>query len=603
VSKVHPVALFLILSSTLVSVAFAAPAKKPAAKPASKVAAKHAPASAVGDQAVAQEIEKLVSPRKSAPADSDTVRMWVRQAYAKLDYRPAWTSEGTLRATADELITILSSAASYGLDPTDYPLEEIRDEADEIRDGTEGSTTRSPPAVARWDVLCSETFVRFASQVAGGRVAPRALGNGGDWFTVPRNLDGTSLLLRAVGEGNLRDLLTSAEPQNPGYVHLKNAYARYREVAAHGGWGEVAYGDSFAWNKKDARIPPLRKRLAASGDLPKDKTKSNKYDTSLRDAVARFQARHGLPVTGIVDSNTVDLLNVPVTERLREMQLNLDRWRWSSPDDLGPFYVVVNIPEFALRVMNQGKMVDSMRVVVGRYYHPTPVFSDSISAIVLNPDWAVPATIARNELLPMVQQDSTYFLKRKIHVFGRSAGRTVEIASDTVQWANIEKDSFPYTLRQEAGPENPLGRIKFLLPNQFDVYLHDTPATELFLQDQRDFSYGCVRLQKPLRFAGDLLDPQEWPEQRLEDMIATGKSDTLRVQPPVPVSLQYWTCWVDDQGQVQFRDDVYRIDYLQNWAWKQRDKALGKVAAAASEDQNAAPPPAQSSAVRGDVGP
>jgi murein L,D-transpeptidase YcbB/YkuD len=202
----------------------------------------------------------------------------------------------------------------------------------------------------------------------------------------------------------------------------------------------------------------------------------------------------------------------------------------------------------------------------------------------------------------MVQRDSSYLIKRKIHVFRGSGARMVEIPSDTVQWANVDKSAFPYSLRQEPGPENPLGRIKFLLPNTFDVYLHDTPSTELFLQDQRDFSYGCVRLQKPLRFAGDLLDPQEWPEKRLEDMIATGKSDTLRVQPPVPVSLQYWTCWVDDQGQVQFRDDVYRMDYLQNWAWKQRDKILGKVVTVASEDQNAAPV-SQSPAVRGDVGP
>jgi murein L,D-transpeptidase YcbB/YkuD len=589
-----------ILFCVLASAAQAAPARKSATKAAAKPAPKHAPSAPVGDAAVAQEIEKLMASRKGAPADSDTVRLFVRQAYAKLDYRPAWTTEGTLRSTADELITILSSAGSYGLDPTDYPVDEIRNEADEIRDGTEGSTSRSPGAIARWDVLCSETFVRFASQVAGGRVKPRSMGNAGDWYMIPRGVDGTALLLQAAGEGNLRDLLTSVEPQSPGYVHLKNAYARYLEVAAHGGWGEVGYGDSLVWNRKDPRVIPLRKRLAASGDLSKDRVKSNRYDSFLRDAVARFQARNGLPATGVVDSNTVEVLNVPVTERLREMQLNLERWRWIS-DDLGPFYVVVNIPEFVLRVVDEGKVVDSMRVVVGRYYHPTPVFSDSISTIVINPDWAVPGTIARNELLPMVQRDSSYLIKRKIHVYRGSGARMVEIPSDTVQWGNIEKTSFPYSLRQEPGPENPLGRIKFLLPNQFDVYLHDTPSTELFLQDQRDFSYGCVRLQRPLRFAGDLLDPKEWPEQRLEDMIATGKSDTLRINPPVPVSLQYWTCWVDGEGQVQFRDDVYRMDYLQNWAWKQRDKALGKVVNVA-QDQST-PTEVESAAVRGDVGP
>ncbi|HKA25066.1 MAG TPA: L,D-transpeptidase family protein [Candidatus Eisenbacteria bacterium] len=592
-SKVRPIVAITLVSLTLASASFAAAARKTTAKPAEK----RAPSVPTGDAAVAQEIEKLVVPRKGAPADTDTVRLFVREAYRKMSYRPVWTSEGTLRATADELFTVLSSAGSYGLDKTDYPLPELKDEADAIRDGSEGSVGRSPESVARWDVRMSETFVRLASQVAGGRVKPRDMY--ADWYTIPRGVDGVTLLTRAAGEGNVRDLLSGIEPQSPGYVHLKNAYARYLEVAAHGGWGEVAYGDSFAWNKKDARVAALRKRLVASSDLAKSKAGGTKYDASVRDAVRRFQARHGLPATGQVDSNTVDVLNVPVTERLREIQLNLERWRW-LPDDFGPFYVTVNIPEFKLRVINQGKMVDSMRVVVGRYYHPTPVFSDSISAIVINPDWAVPGSIARDELLPMIQRDSTYFLKRGIHVYRGTGARMVEIASDTVQWANIEKSSFPYSLRQAPGPENPLGRIKFLLPNQFDVYLHDTPATELFLQDQRDFSYGCVRLQAPVRFAEDLLDPQQWPQSRLEERIATGEPDTLRIEPAVPISLQYWTAWVDDEGQVQFRDDVYRMDYRQNWAWKQRDKALGKVATATPEDQSA---PAGAANPTGDIGP
>jgi murein L,D-transpeptidase YcbB/YkuD len=600
VSKVRAPVTILLLLLGCVSVSTAAPVRKPVAHKAttaSKTQTKRAPAATLGDAAVAEEIDKLVTPKRGALADTDTVRLYVRQAYDKSDFRPLWTTEGTLRATADELITVLASAASYGLDPTDYPLEGLRDEADEIRDGSEGSTGRSAEAVARWDVQCSETFVRFASQVAGGRVKPREMY--ADWYTIPRGVDGTTLLLRAAGEGNLRDLLSSVEPQNPGYLHLKNAYARYLEVAAHGGWGEVAYGDTFVWNKKDDRVPTLRKRLIASADLSKDRAKSNKYDASLRDAVARFQARHGLPATGMVDSTTVDVLNVPVSERLREMQLNLERWRW-LPDDFGPFYVVVNIPEYVLRVVDQGKVADSMRVIVGRYYHPTPVFSDSISAIVINPDWAVPGTIARNELLPMIQRDSTYFLKRGIHVYRGTGARMVEIPSDTVQWANLDKSSFPYSLRQQPGPENPLGRIKFLLPNQFDVYLHDTPSTELFLAQERDFSYGCVRLQQPVRFAGDLLDPQAWPEKRLQDMIATGQPYTLQVEPPVPVSFQYWTCWVDDQGQVQFRDDVYRMDYRQNWAWKQRDKALGKATAVANEEPAG---PTGTPSPTGDIGP
>ncbi|HEV8479278.1 MAG TPA: L,D-transpeptidase family protein [Candidatus Eisenbacteria bacterium] len=592
-------ALVFVLLITLTSSLAAAPATKSAAKPApaKKTATKVARAAPVGDEALTQEIEKLVSARKGAAADTDTVRLQVRAAYRKMNFRPVWTTGGTLRAIADELLTILSRAGGYGLDPTDYPLQQLRDEADDVRDGVEGSVARSPATVAQWDVQMSETFVRFASQVAGGRTKPREMY--ADWYTVPRSVDGAELLVRAASEGNLHDLLSAVEPQSPGYQHLKNAYARYLEVAAKGGWGQVAYGDTFLWNRKDDRIPALRKRLVASGDLAQGKLKGNKYDTALRDAVARFQARHGMPVTGMVDSNTVDVLNVPVTERLREMQLNLERFRW-LPDDFGPFYVTVNIPEFKLRVIDQGKMVDSMRVIVGRYYHPTPVFSDSIRVIILNPDWAVPATIARDELLPMIQQDSTYFIKRGIHMYRGSGARMVEIPSDTVQWANVQKASFPYTLRQGPGPENPLGRIKFLLPNQFDVYLHDTPSTELFLQAERDFSYGCVRLQRPLRFATDLLDPKEYPESRLEEMIATGRSDTLRIVPPVPVSLQYWTAWVDEKGEVQFRDDVYRIDYRQNWAWKQRDKLLGKIQQVANEEPHA---PTGAPAAPGDIGP
>ena len=557
----------MALIAALVSSPSAAPAKKPVRKPAATRPA----AAPLGDAAVGREIERLVTAR-NAPADSESIRVAVRVAYDKMDFRPAWTSEGILRSAADELVTVLTSADSYGLVPGDYPIEELREGAERIRSASPGDTARSAEALARWDLLASESFVRFVTQVSGGRARPRELYT--DWYTASRRVDAAALLVRAVGEGNVRELATSIEPPHPGYRSLKNAYARYLEVAAKGGWGEVPYGDSLRRNQKSDRVEALRKRLVASGDLSARKAKGKKFDDTVRDAIVRFQARHGILATGVADSGTVELMNVPVAERLREMQLNLERWRW-LPDDFGPFYLSVNIPEFTLRVMNQGRMADSMRVIVGRYYHPTPVFYDSITTIVLNPDWSVPASIAREELLPLAQRDSSYFARQGIRVYRSLGGHQREIPADTVHWADITKDEFSYQLRQDPGPGNPLGRIKFLLPNVYDIYLHDTPSTELFVQSRRDFSYGCVRVSRPFDLAQDLLDPATWPRAKIDTLVASGRTETITIEPPVPVFIQYWTAWVDELGEVQFRDDVYRIDFRQDWAWKQRDKKLG----------------------------
>lgn len=566
---VASILVLALIAGSLCSPALAAPAKKkPVRKAPARAAASNLP---LGDRDVARELERVLT-AKNAPADSESVLVAVRAAYAKMDFRPAWTSEGTLRSAADELIAVLTSADRYGLVAADYPVDALREGAERIRSAAPGDTARSPEALARWDLLASESFVRFVTQVSGGRARPRELYT--EWYSPSRRVDAAALLVRSVGEGNVRELATSIEPPHPGYRNLKNAYARYLEVAAKGGWGQVAYGDSLKRNQKDDRVEPLRKRLVASGDLSARKAKGKKFDDSVREAIQRFQRRHGIAASGVTDSETVDLMNVPVEERLREMQLNLERWRW-LPDDFGPFYLSVNIPEFTLRVMDQGHMADSMRVIVGRYYHPTPVFYDSITTIVLNPDWAVPAAIAREELLPLVQRDSSYFGRQNIRVYRNVGGKLREIPADTVHWGEVTKTEFPYTLRQDPGPGNPLGRIKFLLPNPYDIYLHDTPSTELFAQTRRDFSYGCVRLSRPFDLAHDLLDPASWPQARIDTMIASGRSDTLSVDPPVPVFITYWTAWVDEAGEVQFRDDVYRIDFRQDWAWKQRDKKAG----------------------------
>jgi murein L,D-transpeptidase YcbB/YkuD len=298
------------------------------------------------------------------------------------------------------------------------------------------------------------------------------------------------------------------------------------------------------------------------------------FDEALRDGVVRFQTRHGLTVDGRVGPLTLRALNVSAAERARLIELNLERWRW-LPVDLGERYVLVNLPAFSLELVDREVPLLTMRVIVGKPYRRTPVFSDLMRYLVLNPYWEVPPSIAVQDKLPLVQKDPLYLAANGFEVLtGWGADERV-VAPATVDWTALGRSSFPYRLRQAPGPVNALGRIKFMFPNPFNVYLHDTPSRELFTVDDRSLSSGCIRLERPVDLAEVVLEGTPgWDRQALETSLASPRTVTVSLARPIPVHLQHWTAWVEPDGTVAFRDDLYGRDERLDLALRERVEAL-----------------------------
>jgi murein L,D-transpeptidase YcbB/YkuD len=329
-------------------------------------------------------------------------------------------------------------------------------------------------------------------------------------------------------------------------------------------------------------IAQLRQRLSVSGDLgPQENHEENRYDENLEEAVRRFQVRHGLPPTGRIDKQTFNELNVPVAVRIRQIELNMERWRW-IPRELGARYLLVNAADYRLTVVENGQPIWDMRVVVGRDYRSTPVFSADLQYLEINPYWNVPQKIAVEDILPKVKQNPEYLIRKHFKVFKDWRAGAPEIDPLTVDWSKVTKRNFRFKLRKEPGPSNDLGRIKFMMPNRFAVYLHDTPNRKLFKKNYRSYSSGCIRLEKPIELAEYLLkDDPKWTYQSILRAVDSEQNRIVRLKKAVPVHLLYWTAWVDQKGVVNFRKDIYKRDPRLDMALKERPprietEALGR---------------------------
>jgi murein L,D-transpeptidase YcbB/YkuD len=316
------------------------------------------------------------------------------------------------------------------------------------------------------------------------------------------------------------------------------------------------------------RVVELRKRLAASRDLEADEAEGGSlFDAKLKQSVIAFQKRHGLKADGIVGSATLNALNIPLKERVRQIELNMERLRWIL-GNIEQRCIIVNIANFELDVIENGKSILSMRVVVGKPYWDTPVFTAKMTYLIINPSWTVPERIARKETLKTIKKDPHYLAKQNIKILRGWESREEEIDPETIDWSKVTAKKLTYRFRQEPGPLNPLGFLKFMFPNKFDVYLHDTPVKRLFSENIRAFSHGCTRIEKPLELAEYVLrDDPFWTRETLLAAIEEGTEQEVRIPYPLNVHFLYLTAWVDERGVLQLRDDIYGRD-------KRLDEAL-----------------------------
>ena len=324
---------------------------------------------------------------------------------------------------------------------------------------------------------------------------------------------------------------------------------------------------------KSDRVPVLRSRLKVTGDMPAPvDSASDLFDEAVEEAVKRFQLRHGLFDDGIVGTRTLRALNVPVERRIRQIELNLERWRW-LPQNLGNPYILVNIAGYGLEVVENEAPVLTMKIVVGTAFQKTPVFSGKMTYIEMNPYWNVPHSIATEETLEKIRKNPDFFAKENMRVF--TAGQNgEEVSPAAIDWSQLSENNFPYRLRQEPGPRNPLGRIKFMFPNKHSVYLHDTSDPQLFRKERRGFSHGCIRIEKPMDMAEFVMrGSKEWSIGKIEAVLKTKETTVAYLPKPIPVHILYFTAWGNGDGTIHFLEDIYRRDERLEKALPAKNKA------------------------------
>jgi murein L,D-transpeptidase YcbB/YkuD len=486
-------------------------------------------------------------------------RVWaeVAHAYARQGRRLLWSHDGEPGPSARAFVSALAEAPRDGLDPADYGEPAFRQQLAARRLQRPPRPQAEAARIAALDVRLTASFLRFARELHDGRVPASQLDP--DWMALRDTLDVTASLGRAIRSARAARRVAELGRSDPEYRALRDVLRAYREIEARGGWPAIPAGPVLKPGMKDERCTALRARLAMTGDLARPGA-GEEYDRALATAVGRYQSRMGLDSTGRLDDPTRRSLNVPAAERRRTLELNLERMRWlpaKLPDPLAR----VNIPESHLRVRQTGTEPLSMRAVVGAPTDPTPVFSDIITYLEFHPTWGVPKKILANEMLPQFRKDDGYFFANAIRVFDIAPEVPLEVDPRDVPWERVEEDTFPYVVRQDAGPQNPLGQIKFMCPNEYDVYLHDTPARRFFERSSRFLSHGCVRVQDPLLLAAWLLE--ETPLAPPESLVAIMADSTWRrvgLKRRLPVLVEYRTAWVDEAGVAHFRPDVYGLD-------------------------------------------
>lgn len=476
---------------------------------------------------------------QASPASSvrPKIAETVNQLYQVNDGQELWVRSGQPTAAADTALRFLAEARSHGLDDKLYGVDLLYFLHEKL---SEGRTLHAQ----NFELGLSMSLLRLVGDLQPAGLDP-----------VKRN-EQVNALLDAIASGQLEEFLDRFVPQDAQYHALREAL-RTHELTAHS-HKRIVIGEGPGLQLGDVgpRVARLRERLLGSLHFAYGEVQRHTFDGVLERAVKEYQETNGLTVDGIAGYSTVRHLDMSDDERIARIKLNLDRWR-QLPADLGRDHVLVNIPEYRLRYVHDRKQRLSMRVVVGSKSNPTPELNDEIEYLVFNPYWYVPQGILRRELLPTVKKDSSYLSANRFELLSDNRA----FSPEEINFSNVDFSAFPYRIRQKPGSHNALGKVKFLLPNPSNIYLHDSPAKSLFARAGRAFSHGCIRLENPDLLAEVLLeyDP-EWTKSRISSTISDGERYQVNLDSPVPVYLAYFTVRVLDDGRVAFFDDVYGRD-------------------------------------------
>ncbi len=509
----------------------------------------------------------------------DDILSDVRTYYRQRDFEPAWVEAGGSTGRLRDVLDVLCGADELGLNRADYVHRDLQQHIDRAYGDEAADDSVRAHDRAVLDVAVTHSLMQYASHVLMGRVNPRDLGT--SWNTPVYEIDLLNVFSDTASIASIRGLSERKAQTHQEYGALLNSLEQYRIIEDSGGWSDVSPGEPLAEGDEGPRVAAVIRRLAATGDVDSSLVTTNadsaRYDTSVVRGVERFQRRHGIEPDGATGEDVLTKMNVPVDERIRQLELNLERWRW-IPSTLGSRYIYVNVPAFELHVIEDGEEAMSMAVVVGEEYDDsaTPVFSDTMEYVVFNPYWNIPESIATDEILPEAREDPDYLAENEYEIVTDWSEDAEVLSPDSRALDLVEAGE--YRIRQQPGPENALGRIKFMFPNDFNIYLHDTPEDHLFEQAQRAYSHGCIRVERPVELADFVLTSDEWTSDAVRSRIESRDRSMEPLADPIPIYILYWTAFVDQQDRTHFRDDIYGNDATLRDALDERTRADERVA-------------------------
>ncbi len=488
--------------------------------------------------------------------------------YRNRDYKPAWFNNSSLNKLGEKVMENLKSSWEEGLPEPVVYLAKVEDAMLRMHKRSAGRTSL-PEIITEADVNLTLAWFDFASKLHSGILNPAELNV--VWEILPDEVDLVKHLEEAVNKGKISQSFDRLKPQHEQYDLLLTAYKNLLEVKASGGW--LLPDTLTKLKEKDSHhsVIRLKRFLSATGDIQEVDTfwfNSPGFDHILTQGVRKFQFRHGLKQDGVVGEATLKQMSVPIDYRLDQIRLNIDRIRW-LPDDFGNHHIVINIPDFSFEYRKNGESVQEMNAVVGRNENYTPVLEDTLYSIVFNPTWNIPNSIATNEIFPKMLEDTTYMERNNYSILYDSYVSKDTIDYKTYDWSEVSRDSFPFFIVQHPGPLNSLGRVQFMLQNQYSIFLHDTPANHLFSIQQRDFSHGCVRLERPAELAVTILREQ-LPTDTISRYLSEQEKKVIYLEKKIPVHIIYQTAWVDENDLLHFRKDIYGFDRLSMPVLKRR---------------------------------
>jgi len=499
-------------------------------------------------------------------------KSFLRKAYKELLFSPVWMREKSLSKSAIELFDYIENDETLNKHGKLYKDSLILKQMAEdlyARGGTvydkvslEFKISQLYKGYTDYAYFGSINWGAFQARIANLMVNDVST----EWVLHRPGVYPEKMLVQAAFGTSLKKILDAVQPTAYHYRALQKALGRYLKIREEGGWEPVYLSRKLTPGKRDRGVYSLRERLRATGDYVgcSESEEEDRYDKCLQDAVKHFQKRHGLKADAVVGPVTLKALNVPVSDRITTIRLNLDRLKWLKERN-AKRHIIINIPDFTLSFEEDGKLIQRMRVITGKPNHPTPIFSDTVEYIVLNPYWNIPKSIIQKEMIPKLMRNPNAMARQGIEIRAGWGSDAQKISGASVDWGKYRySKSVPYRFAQVPGYRNALGKVKFLFPNKFSVYMHDTPTKHLFKRDKRAFSHGCVRLQKPrelLRTFSTFNDNLDF--EKAQKILKGKKNTNISLKEKVPVDIVYLTAWIDYDGALQFRDDVYHYDEMQ----------------------------------------